>query len=72
MHKKSTDFSFNGSKMILDSPTHFGRVPIANLFWSDPNNFGQVQIIKMSLEKSNLNLTKMIRTRPKQFVPAQK
>ena len=55
--------------MILDSPNHFGQVPIvlvgSNLFWSDPNHFGQVQIIKISPEKSDLNLTKMIWTRPK-------
>ena len=26
--------------------------------WAGPNHFGQVQIIKISLEKSNLDLTK--------------
>ena len=36
-----------------------------------PNHFGQVQIIKDSPEKSNLNLTRMIRTQPKQFTPVQ-
>ena len=68
--------SFCGSKMILVSPNHFGRVPIvldeSNLFWSDPNPLGQVQIIKKnSPDKSNLNLTQMFRTRPKQYGPDQ-
>ena len=67
--------SFYGSKMILDSPNHFGQVPIvlvgSNLFWSDPNHFGQVQIIKISPKKSNLNLTKVIWTRPKRYGPDQ-
>ena len=31
------------------------------------NHFVQVQIIKISPEESNLNLTKIIWTRPKQF-----
>ena len=48
---------------------NFGRVPIvlngSNSFWLEPNHFGQAQIIKISPEKSNLNLTKMIWT--KQF-----
>ena len=39
-------------------PICFGRVQIY---------FGQVQIIKFSSEKSDLNLTKMIWTRPKRF-----
>ena len=47
------------------------KVPIfldrSNLFWSCPNHSVWVQIIKISPEKSNLNLTKMIRTQPKQF-----
>ena len=64
--------SFYGSKMILDRSNNFGRVPIildrSNSFWWDPNHFGQVQI-KISPEKSNLNLTKMIWIRPKQFAP---
>ena len=41
---------FYGSKMILDHPNHFGRVPIvldrSNMFLSGQNHFGQVQIIK--------------------------
>ena len=40
-------------------------------FWSSTNHFGQVQIIKISPEKSNLNLTKRIWTRPKQLGPDQ-
>ena len=66
MHIEKNAFSFYGSKMILDCPNHFGRVPIVfggfNSFWSDPNHFGQVQIIKISPEKSDLNLTKMGKT----------
>jgi hypothetical protein len=54
--------SFYGSKMILD---------VSNVFWSGPNHFGQVQIIKISPEKSNLNLTNIIWTWPKQFGPHQ-
>ena len=34
----------------------------SNSFWSDPNHIAQVQIIKISYEKSNLNLTKIIWT----------
>ena len=64
-------FSFYGSKMILDCPKIFGREPIVldryNSFWLGPNHFGQVQITKISPEKSNFNLTKRIWTRPKQF-----
>ena len=67
--------SFYWSKIILDHPNDFGKVPIvmdgSNLFWSGPNHFGLVEIIKISPEKSNLNLTKMIWTWPKQFVPVQ-
>ena len=43
----------------------------SNLFWSGPNHFGQVQIIKISPEKYNLNLTKMIWAQPKCFGPDQ-
>ena len=67
--------SFYGSKMILDRPNNFGRVPIVldrfNLFLLGLNNFGQLQIIKISPEKSNLNLTKTIWTLPKQYGPYQ-
>ena len=67
--------SFYGFKMILDRPNDFGRLPIIldgpNLFWSGSNHFGQVQIIEISPEKSDLNLTKIIWTQPKQFVPIQ-
>ena len=62
--------------MILDRPNHFDRVPIVldgpNLFWLGPNHFGQVQIIKISPKKYNLNLTKIIWTRPKRFGPDPK
>ena len=44
---------------------------MTNLFWSGPNPFGQAQTIKNSPEKSNLTLTKMIWTQPKQFGPDQ-
>ena len=37
------------------------------MFWSSSNHFGHVQILKISPEMSNLNLTKMIWTQPKQF-----
>ena len=60
---KLTDaMSFYGSNIILDRPKYFGQVPIvldgSNSFWSGPNHYGQVQIMKISLEKSNLNLPK--------------
>ena len=58
--------SFYGSKMILGSQNNFGRVPIildgSNSFCSGPNHFGQVHIVTISPEKSNLNLNKMIWT----------
>ena len=59
--------------MILDRPNHFCKVPIIfyGYNWLGRNRFGQVQIIKSSPEKSNLNLTKMIWTRPKQFGPIE-
>ena len=67
--------SFYGSKIILDCPNHFGRVSIvldgSNSFWSCPNHFGNFQIIKISPEKSNLNLTKMIWAQAKWFGPNQ-
>ena len=66
------------------APNHFGRVPIVlgrfNSFCSDPNQFGQVQIIKISPEnliwtwpklfgpdQSDLGTTKTICTRTKQL-----
>ena len=52
-------------KLFWTGPIHFGRVQII-LEW-----FGQVQIVKSSPEKSNLNLTKMIWTQPKLFGPDQ-
>jgi hypothetical protein len=67
----SNALSFYGSKMILDCPNHFGLVQFvlvgSNLFWLGLDHFGWVQIIKISPQKSNLNLTKMIWTWPKQF-----
>jgi hypothetical protein len=61
--------------MVLDCPNNFGQVPIvldkSNSFWSGPNHFRQVQIIKISPEKYNLNLPKMICTQPKQFAQVQ-
>ena len=38
-------------------------------FWMRPIHFGWVQIIKISSEKSNLNLMKIILTRTKRFGP---
>ena len=38
-----------------------------NLFLSGSNHFGQVQIIKISPEKYDLNQTKIIWTRPERF-----
>ena len=53
-------------------PNNFGQVPIvfdeSNSFWSGQNHFGHVQIIKISPKKSDLNLTKTICIRPKQFL----
>ena len=43
----------------------------SNSFWSGPNNFGKVQIIKYSPEKCYLNLIKIIWTQPKRFGPNQ-
>ena len=67
--------SFYGSKMILDRPNHFGRLPIvldwSNLFWSGPNHFGNIQIIKIIPEKFDLNLTKMVWIQPEQLAPDQ-
>ena len=66
---------FYGSKIILDCPNNLGLVPIvldwSNSFWLGPSHFGQVQIIEISPEKSNLKLTKMILTEPKIFGPKQ-
>ena len=46
-------------------PNYFGQVLTnlygpANSFWLGPNHIGQVQIIKIIPEKSNLNLAKII------------
>ena len=83
--KKTYDvLSFYGSKIILDCPNYFGRVPIildgpgdgdtsrrAQFILVSPNHLGQAKIIRISPEKYNLNLTKMILTQLKQFVPVQ-
>ena len=37
-------------------------------FWMGPIHFNQVQIKQISPEKSDLNLTKIVWTRPKQIV----
>ena len=56
--------SFYGSKLFWSSSNRFDR---PKSFWLGTNHFGQVQIIRISQEKSNLNLTKIIWTRPKRF-----
>ena len=60
--------SFYEYKTFLGRPNPFGRVPIildgSNSFCLDPNHFGQVQVIKISPEKSNLNQNEMIWTQP--------
>ena len=60
---------FVQTKSFWLSPNHFGWVQKVLVgyksLWSGSNHFGQVQTINISLEKSNLNLTKMIWTRPK-------
>ena len=55
----------DGYKLFWSGPIRFGQAQIIL------DRFGQVQIIKISPEKSNLNLTKMIWTRPKQFLHVQ-
>ena len=53
-HENDNALSFYGSKMILDFPNNFDWVSIvldgSNLFWSGPNHFWQVQIIKIAPE----------------------
>ena len=67
--------SVYSSKKKLDSPNHFGRVPIilvgSKLFWCGPNFFGQGQIRLFWTNFYNLDLSKMIWTRPKQIAPLQ-
>jgi hypothetical protein len=41
------------------------------LFWLGPNQFGLVQILKISPQKSNLNLTKTIWTVQNCFGPVE-
>ena len=60
---------------ILDRPNQFGRVPIvldrSNVFWLGPNHFGQVKIRLFWTNFYNLDLPKMIWTRPEQIGPIQ-
>ena len=65
--------SFYRSKMILDHPDCFGRLQIVLVgskpFWSGPNHFGQVQIKLLWTNFYNIDLTKLIWTRPKRIGP---
>ena len=67
--------SFYRSKMILDIPNCFGWAQVvlvvSKLFWMGPNHFGQFQIRLFWTNLYNLDLSKMIRTRPKQIRPVQ-
>ena len=73
--KYTNALSFYSSKMTLDCPNHFGRVPIvlvgSKSFWSGPKHFGQGQIRLFWANFYNLDLTKMIWTQPKQIRPVQ-
>ena len=66
---------FYRSKVILDRPNCFGRIQIilvgSESFWLGSNNFGQVQIRFLLTNFYNLDLSKMIWTRPKQIGPVQ-
>ena len=75
IEQKRTQFnalSFYSSKMILDRPNHFGRVPIvlvrSKSFWLGPKHFGQGQIRLFWANFYNLDLTKTNWTRPKLLV----
>jgi hypothetical protein len=61
--------SFYRSKLILDYSNCFGWVQIilvgSKLFWSGPNDVGQVQIRLFWANFYNLDLSKMVWTRPK-------
>ena len=61
--------------MILDRQNCFGRVQIvllgSKLVWSGPNHFGQFQIRLFWTNFYNLDLSKMIWTRPKRIEPTQ-
>ena len=61
--------------MILDHPNCFGLVQIvlvmSKLFWSGPNHFVQVYIRLFWTNFHDLDLSKMIWTRPKQIGPVQ-
>ena len=61
------------SKMISDCPNCFGRVQTVLVWWklflSDPNHIDKVQIRLLWNNYYNLDLSKMIWTRPKQIEP---
>ena len=61
--------------MILDRPNCFGLVQIvlvmSKSFWAGPNHFGQVQIRLFWTIFYNMDLSKMIWTRPKRIGPVQ-
>ena len=70
----------SSSKMILDHPNHYGRnfaksSPIvlvrSKSFWSGPKHFAQGEIRLFWANFYNLDLTKLIWTRPKQIGPVQ-
>ena len=55
----------------LMGPNHFGRVPfvldVSNLFWSGPNYKNLSKKVYFEPYQNNLDPTKSILTRPKQF-----
>ena len=64
---------FYSSKKNLDRPNHFGWAPIilvrSKSFWLGPKHFGQGHIrLFWAILFFNLDLSKMIYTRPKQIV----
>ena len=72
-------------KMAKQEPNPLPFYGVQNDFWavkiilvkyqsfqSGPNHFGQVHIVKISPEKSNLNLTKVIWTVQNNFGPRER
>ena len=63
---------FGWVPIVLDEPNCFGQVQIilvrSKSFWTIPNHFEQVQIMKISPVKSSFNMTKTICTCPKSFL----
>ena len=57
--------------LILDRPNCFGRVQIKVGTYLSPNHFGQVQIRLFWTNFYNLDLSKMVGTRPKLFGPIE-